>query len=56
MRLRTRKNAHLHCVQLTQLKTKFDSAIRNGSSFSDVKKIYLRIKDLKKYLNSMNVE
>lgn len=56
MRLRAKKEPHVQCVQLTQLKSKFDSAIRNGSSFSDVKKIYLRIKDLKQYLRSTNVE
>ena len=56
MRLRARKNLHLQCDQLNDLKVKFDAAIRNGGSFSDVKKIYLRIKGLKQYLNSINVE
>lgn len=56
MRIKARKNLHLHCSQLTDLKSKLDAAIRNGGSFSDVKKIYMRIKTLKQYLNSMNVE
>jgi hypothetical protein len=56
MRLGVKKTKDLQCIQLTELKTKFDAAIRNGKSFRDVKEIYLRIKNLRQYLNSFNVE
>jgi hypothetical protein len=54
--LEKHQNDGLQCVQLSELRMKFDNAIRNGSSFRDAKKIYMRIKILKKYINSINVE
>lgn len=57
MRAREKNQNHdLQCLRLNELRTKFDSAIRSGGSFRDVKKIYMRIKDLKNYINSINVE
>jgi hypothetical protein len=50
------KASRFDSARLTELRSKFDEAIRKGDSFQDVKKIYLRIKDLKRYLNSVNVE
>ena len=41
---------------LAELKAMFDAAIRKGNSFRDVKRIYVRMKHLKRYLKSINVE
>ena len=54
-RVKNQNDDH-QCPRLVELRIKFDTAIRNGRSFRDVKKIYLRIKDLKNYINSINVE
>ena len=56
MRLKDRKINEPQCLHLAELKAMFDVAIRNGNSFRDVKRIYVRMKHLKRYLKSINVE
>ena len=56
MRLRTKNTEPQQCSHLADLQSKFDAAIRNGNSFSQVKRIYVKIKRLKNYINSINVE
>ena len=56
MRLKDRKINEPQCLHLAELKAMFDAAIRKGNSFRDVKRIYVRMKHLKRYLKSINVE
>jgi hypothetical protein len=41
---------------LVELQNTYDKAIRQGEPFREVKRIYTRIKDLKRFLNSTNIE
>ncbi|MBL7698040.1 MAG: hypothetical protein JNK79_07770 [Chitinophagaceae bacterium] len=58
MSIRVKKANELQCLQLTELKKLFFSAIRKGTSFRELKHLYQRIRGLKRYLNSpgFNVE
>jgi hypothetical protein len=38
-------------IQLQNLKTAFDEAIMHGSSFSEVKKIYIQIKEVEELID-----
>ena len=42
--------------QLTTLKMAFDKAIMQGHSFSEVKKIYIQIKELEKLIAERQLE
>ena len=40
-------------IHLNELKTQFDNAMRDGDEFTNLKKIYMEIKELECHLNVM---
>lgn len=41
-------------IQLNELRSKFDLAMREEHDFQDLREIYLQIKELECYLNALN--
>lgn len=40
-------------IRLNELKNKFDQCMRNGDTFSNVRKIYMQIKELECFLKAL---
>jgi hypothetical protein len=52
----TQKDAIAMRIHLNELRTQFDTAMRNGETFANLKKVYMEIKELECHLKVIEWE